>query len=164
MGGTFRQAVSTHAKAVRLQQASLQLARVPGSAVTSHVSRAGRPTVVPAPTTKVTPQPATEATPRWARANAHNREHLSRRTAASSYGDQGHGSRPASDSAESSVNHRRMVMPACAYSCVIGVGSVAEDRSGRPEFDGSVSMHLSGYPVAEVGGRCLAISAGPTQA
>ena len=37
-GGTFRQAVSTHAKAVRLQQASLQLAGVPGSAVISHVS------------------------------------------------------------------------------------------------------------------------------
>ena len=98
-GGMFRQAVSTHAKAVRLQQASLPLAGAPGQrgdqlrepgwaadcgaysdndGETAAGHGAQRPGgLAQTPTTVV---------------------HLSRRTAASSYGDQGHGCRPASDS------------------------------------------------------------------
>jgi hypothetical protein len=45
-GGTFRRAVSTRAKAVRLQQAPLQLAAAPGQRGDHHVSRAGRPSGV----------------------------------------------------------------------------------------------------------------------
>ena len=77
---------------------------LPGSAVTSHVSRSGRPTLVPAPTTMVTPQPASKGKAAGGLAQTPTTVvHPSRRTAASSYSEQGHGCRPASDSADVSA-------------------------------------------------------------